>query len=354
MNYYYLDGIEKRGPYSLSEIHSRNLSSDTMVFKEGSNKWVKLSDIEDIKSKKIVDSYTEKKVNKNYLDWIRKNKKIVFASITTFLVVCLSFFIFNQFTLTEKQARETANRFFNMLVINNLDENILKEVYPDFNSMGNRLVFKKPCKITSISKNPDGNYEVFATYQPDKVNSYPMYLLVAKESGDIIIKSSKGLNYAYYDRVLEYGKKKGCLTGLEDDVAMGKIIKDKDLRYELDLKTQIKISTLNDNIKINDNVRANYGYISGDVTVTNNNDVDLGYYDFECTVMFYARNGQITSSEKVYSINSIMARSSSTGRIFNSSDNAVKYKIIPTIKETYELKNKVRDRIILNTDYGCD
>ncbi len=32
--YYYLDGIEKRGPYSLSEIHSRNLSSDTMVLKK--------------------------------------------------------------------------------------------------------------------------------------------------------------------------------------------------------------------------------------------------------------------------------------------------------------------------------
>ncbi|WP_396141688.1 DUF4339 domain-containing protein [Flavobacterium sp.] len=354
MNYYYLDGIEKRGPYSLSEIHSRNLSSDTMVFKEGSNKWVRLSDIEDIKSKKIVDSYTGKKVKKNNLYWIRKNKKILFASITAFLVVGFSFFIINQFTLTEKQARETANRFFNMLVINNLDENILKEVYPDFNSMGNRLVFKKPCKITSISKNSDGNYEVFATYQPNKVNSYPMYLLVAKEGGDIIIKSSKGLNYAYYDRVLEYGKKKGCLTGNEDDVEMGKIIKDKDLRYELDFKTQLMISTLYDNLKKNDNLRYNYGYISGDVTITNNNDVDFGYFDFECTVVFYGRNGQITSSEKVYSINSIMAHSSSTGRIFNSSDNAVKYKIICTIKETYELKNKVKDRIVLNTLYGCD
>jgi hypothetical protein len=49
-----------------------------------------------------------------------------------------------------------------------------------------------------------------------------------------------------------------------------------------------------------------------------------------------------------------MARSSSTGRIFISSDNAVKYKIIPTIKETYELKNKVKDRIVFNTLYGCD
>ena len=48
MKYYYLDGIEKKGPYTLEEILSRNLSSDTMIYREDKTNWSALSDFEEL------------------------------------------------------------------------------------------------------------------------------------------------------------------------------------------------------------------------------------------------------------------------------------------------------------------
>ena len=48
MKYYYLDGIEKKGPYSLAELRSRNLSSDTMVYREDKTNWFALSDFDEL------------------------------------------------------------------------------------------------------------------------------------------------------------------------------------------------------------------------------------------------------------------------------------------------------------------
>jgi len=48
MKYYYLDGIEKKGPYTLEEVLSRNLSSDTMIYREDKTNWLALSDFEEL------------------------------------------------------------------------------------------------------------------------------------------------------------------------------------------------------------------------------------------------------------------------------------------------------------------
>ena len=48
MKYYYLDGIDKLGPYSLEEILSRNLSPDTMIYREDKTNWLALSDFEEL------------------------------------------------------------------------------------------------------------------------------------------------------------------------------------------------------------------------------------------------------------------------------------------------------------------
>ncbi len=50
MKYYYLDGIEKKGPYTLEEILSRKLSSDTMIYREDKTNWIALSDFEEFNS----------------------------------------------------------------------------------------------------------------------------------------------------------------------------------------------------------------------------------------------------------------------------------------------------------------
>ena len=45
MLYYYLDGLEKRGPYTFDELKSRNLEPDTLVFTEGMENWLPLKEI---------------------------------------------------------------------------------------------------------------------------------------------------------------------------------------------------------------------------------------------------------------------------------------------------------------------
>jgi hypothetical protein len=56
MKYYYLDGIEKKGPYTLEEIRSRNLSSDTMIYREDKTNWLALSEFEELNPSETIES----------------------------------------------------------------------------------------------------------------------------------------------------------------------------------------------------------------------------------------------------------------------------------------------------------
>ena len=56
MKYYYLDGIEKKGPYTLIELLSRNLSSDTMIYRDDKTNWLALSDFEELNPIETIES----------------------------------------------------------------------------------------------------------------------------------------------------------------------------------------------------------------------------------------------------------------------------------------------------------
>lgn len=364
MKYYYLEGIDKLGPYSLEEIVFRNLSSNTMILREDKINWAALSEFQELSVSQIeVENNTENEVirnekideSKNQVVKIetKNSKKILFGTILIVLLFLSCYFVYKHFALNENIVRESSKRFFSMLIMDNLSSKDFEELYPNMNEMGNRVVFKKECVINSISKNSDGDYEVYASYQINNFKIKPVYLIIGRENNNTIIKSSKGINYAYYDRVLEYGKKKGCLTGEETDIEMGKIIQSKKLRVNLEMETRLKISDLYYNLKISDDIKEEFGSISGNVTITNNNDIDFGYFDIECTVEFYNRNGQINRSEKVYLFNGIKAHGSCSGSVFSTSQNSSKYKINPVINNSDDITNKIRDRIIYETQFGC-
>jgi hypothetical protein len=364
MKYYYLDGIDKLGPYSLEEILSRNLSPDTMIFREDKSNWHSFSEFEElnfsfneikdkIEAETILDIRKKKIEDKTPLKKNKVSKKVLIGSLLAFLLV-ISYFAYQRFSFNENVARETSNRFFNMLIMNNANDEEIEKLYPAFSSIGYRIKFNSICTINNISRNSEGDYEVYASYVLNKVKNYPIYLVVSRDGNKVYIKSSKGINYAYYDKVLDYGIKKGCLTGNEDDIKMGFVITEKKLRSELESKMDYRIKSLYNNIKTNSDIKTEWGSISGNVTITNNNDIDFDYFDFECNVEFYNSSGQITSSEKVYSVNAIKAYESVSGRVFCSSQNSKTYKIIPLIKYTDDIKNKIKDKIIEYTQYGCN
>lgn len=50
MQYYYLDGLDKKGPYTLEELKTRNLKPETLVFSDGMDGWKPIKEIENITS----------------------------------------------------------------------------------------------------------------------------------------------------------------------------------------------------------------------------------------------------------------------------------------------------------------
>jgi uncharacterized protein DUF4339 len=48
MLYYYLDGLDKKGPYTGDELKSRNLNEETMVFSDGMSNWTAIKNLPEL------------------------------------------------------------------------------------------------------------------------------------------------------------------------------------------------------------------------------------------------------------------------------------------------------------------
>ena len=112
-------------------------------------------------------------------------------------------------------------------MMENPNDKAIIEFYPKFKDLKYRTVLKNNCTINSISRNADGDYEVYASYEQNKIKKYPILLIIGREKNKTIIKSSTGINYAFYDKTLEFGKKMGCISGNVNDSELGLIIDEK-------------------------------------------------------------------------------------------------------------------------------
>jgi hypothetical protein len=92
MKYYYLDGIEKKGPYTKEEILSRNLSPDTLIYREDKTNWTTLSNLEElnviepIESKDISVSVSESQVEHEDIKDNIESKKILLPKNTVLIL----------------------------------------------------------------------------------------------------------------------------------------------------------------------------------------------------------------------------------------------------------------------------
>lgn len=87
VNYYYLDGLDKKGPYNSEEIKARNLHSETLIFKDGASNWSALSNFPELLQPVAVQESNE---DANKVDISKENeigkKKI---RVPIFLVIAL-------------------------------------------------------------------------------------------------------------------------------------------------------------------------------------------------------------------------------------------------------------------------
>lgn len=351
MKYYYLDGPDKLGPFSQSEISKLNLPINTLILRDDKSNWLPKSDYKELDTFILNEDLNSTKIEGT--NFGVNIIKYIIVTIGVIVVLGFSFGIYKRFTLDEESAKEISLKFFNMLTVKNNSTEDFEKIYPEFALIGTRPVLNNICDINSISKNTEGEIEIYASYKPNKVSNFPIYLLITKENGVVIIKSSKGINYAYFDNVLNYGKKKGCLTGNEDDAKMGLIIKDKNLKDELETEGQIQIQNLYRSIKRTSNLEKNYGYVSGDVTISNESNIFLSNYDFTCRIEFYDANGQITESQKLYFWEGVPQQGSTSTNVMTTSENSTSFKIIFNLNDSEDLKNKIKDEVIAKTNFGC-
>lgn len=250
------------------------------------------------------------------------------------------YILYLKFAFTEEMARNTAKKFFNILMINGASKEF-GEVYPSFGS-GSRIVTPILCRINSVSKRDDGSYDVYASYDASKQKVYPISLII-NHKGKIV--NSRGVSYAHYDKTLEYGKKMGYLTGGEQDVELEQIISQYDLRNMLNREADLAIASIYTNLKTGGQIsNQGFGFMSGTVYVTNSSPYDLEYNEIDCKINFYSSNGRLMDSEKFLMIN-LRAYSTETHSVFKSGRFA-KYRIIPTIHISNALKNRVKDQLI--------
>ncbi|MDA9761252.1 DUF4339 domain-containing protein [Flavobacteriaceae bacterium] len=341
MKYYYLKGIEKHGPYSIDEIKSRGLDSKTMILTEGQENWQPLSAYPELNHLK---QKSPNKFKKKQAIWIILSLLLTLSTITVVTYYMNS--------LTDKKVRILAERFFSAVIVNKMDRAVINEIFPDFKYIQSRIDFKKSCVIDRISENSEGGYEVYATYHHNTYNSYPIYLEVNKIKGKPTIISSRGINYAYYNKLYEFGLEKGCFFSDFDDVEIGKIITRKQLDEKFDSLVNQTMSDLYNNLEISSNLETRYGYTSGSVTIMNNNNIGFDLLDFDCKVEFYDNLGNLRHTDEV-SIYNLNANSSASGSIYSTTSKFKKYKVIPIIKKSDRLIQYAKDKLIEESQFNC-
>lgn len=275
-------------------------------------------------------------------------KKIQTPVLILILLVVglISYIIYDKFSFTEEMAKDSAQKVFNLLMVKGHEG--FQEVYPTLNN-GSRIVTNKLCSINSVTKRDDGNYEVFASYEPNKFKVYPISIVVNRQ-GKVI--SSRGISYAYFDKTLDYGKKLGCLSGDESDVEMERIITEKKLRDKLEKETELAISSIYFSLEDKGTIEQNYGVTAGNVVITNNSPYNLEYGDVSCKVNYYNSRGEVVETNDLL-ITELDAYSSKSCYAYGSSSSAVKYKIVKNVFSTEGLKSRVKDKIVRNTQNGC-
>lgn len=133
MKYYYLDGIEKKGPYSIEEIKSRNLSKETMIYREDKFDWLPLSNFIELNSIGQKELPTSLKLEINQHNKVNKIKipKYAIYILSILLSIGIAFLIthFQQNRDYEKISKELNEVFKGQVSISDYqtEDNISEE-----------------------------------------------------------------------------------------------------------------------------------------------------------------------------------------------------------------------------------
>lgn len=90
MNYYYMDGLDKKGPYTMDEIKLRNLSCETLVIKEGMSQWRKLETFDELK---VTIKELEPETPADQTDSIETKEKVTKIKVSSNVFLYIGIFL---------------------------------------------------------------------------------------------------------------------------------------------------------------------------------------------------------------------------------------------------------------------
>lgn len=117
-NYYYLDGIDKKGPYNSDEIKARKLSSETLIYKDGNTNWLPLSNFPELNKDLIVEQNELTNHNESNLDAEKKEKEIaesIRIKVPSFVIILLGLIVCTgiSYVVVYLEKSNDSNRFKN-------------------------------------------------------------------------------------------------------------------------------------------------------------------------------------------------------------------------------------------------
>jgi hypothetical protein len=236
--FYYLDGAEKRGPYTLEEIVKRNLPGDTLIFIPNKNKWEKLSEIDleptndhpEIKREEDVEERVDDEKTSPLRVYTGPDKRFIFLCITIISILLTGISVFIHIKL-DKGSLES--RIEKMMLQKKVicdyqyyePKGELMDIYPCSADLHQKMLYYK---FGGGKIEPEVTDSVLICYnniyilirkdeQPVKYNFYKkfvefffqssgglkIYTLVKTTNGFDII-NCKSNNYAYLIREKEY------------------------------------------------------------------------------------------------------------------------------------------------------
>ena len=91
MNYYYTDGRERFGPFSLEELKGKNLTMDTLVWREGLTDWIPAGNLDELKPFFQESTYTSTFDQSNIANRPPMPKSWLVEAILITILCCLPF-----------------------------------------------------------------------------------------------------------------------------------------------------------------------------------------------------------------------------------------------------------------------
>lgn len=339
--YWYIENEEQIGPFDLNEFLAKKLSDETIVWFDGLTDWTAFKNVKSQLTKPNETMPSKK-----------RNKKPIFISflITTFCALVVGgYLIYDKYSFNEEDAKNAVVKFYEMIRSghNNVDD----KLYPDYDKIGSVLIIKKNYKIKDVIKNDAGEYEIFTEYLHNVKEPTPISFIVHKVNGEIKIKSSRGISYAFYDDSYEYGMRKRSFKGNETDAEIGKIDRKHHVSNEFKSLQDWELTRIKLGVQAKVSIQnSGYGLLNGSVSVFNGSDYDLEQIDFDCKVNYFDYDDNLIDSDPVYIFSGLKSGERYSNRIFPSSfSNFSQYSIEFTLNENENLKSKIRKWVIENS-----